>query len=70
MSKCFWIFPRSKERGLIEAFTFCEMKKEDCFFPRSKERGLIEANLSGTNTGDETLTFRVRKSAASLKLER
>ncbi len=45
------LFPRSKERGLIEARqSHCE--PGNCrTFPRSKERGLIEAVLGPTQRG-------------------
>ena len=36
-------FPRSKERGLIEAHAQEDDNGPSAFFPRSKERGLIEA---------------------------
>ncbi len=36
-------FPRSQERGLIEACDLAECLFRDRYFPRSQERGLIEA---------------------------
>ena len=36
-------FPRSKERGLIEACNGVQAERWPRDFPRSKERGLIEA---------------------------
>ena len=43
--KAGYYFPRSKERGLIEACVPRMSQAERLSFPRSKERGLIEANL-------------------------
>ena len=59
-------FPRSKERGLIEASLSVALEASATNFPRSKERGLIEAWL-GTPAIVLSRSFRVRKSAASLK---
>ena len=43
------IFPRSKERGLIEACFSCGgYFSYYRYFPRSKERGLIEAQRLGS----------------------
>ena len=41
------LFPRSKERGLIEAFPNEICGRYRRRFPRSKERGLIEAARMG-----------------------
>ena len=45
---CF--FPRSKERGLIEATRLVECPSSKDRFPRSKERGLIEADIAAYDT--------------------
>ena len=60
-------FPRSKERGLIEAIPAqtCE-RPETKHLPRSKERGLIEA-ASRRFCAISHRPFRVQKNAASLK---
>ena len=60
-------FPRSKERGLIEAvcFTIGWISVELPFRVRKSAASLKPGSL-GTNTGLGE-TFRVRKSAASLK---
>ena len=62
-------FPRSKERGLIEAVSWGNGWGSLTGFPRSKERGLIEARLWIRCTRTYVAPFRVRKSAASLKLQ-
>ena len=62
-------FPRSKERGLIEAYMQTTQRRTRKTFPRSKERGLIEACMI-SRLRDVLRPFRVRKSAASLKLLR
>ena len=59
-------FPRSKERGLIEARNQVAIMAEIGDFPRSKERGLIEA-MWILRCKYHGRPFRVRKSAASLK---
>ena len=37
------VFPRSQERGLIEAPLVAQSSWDPSLFPRSQERGLIEA---------------------------
>ena len=59
-------FPRSKERGLIEANGELLRAPYVTLFPRSKERGLIEAVFPWSDA-DALAPFRVRKNAASLK---
>ena len=61
-------FPRSKERGLIEAAVDLSQPGACGPFPRSKERGLIEAERIVRIQVELPPTFRVRKNAASLKL--
>ncbi len=60
-------FPRSKDRGLIEALLMGLEDYETIAFPRSKDRGLIEADLCRRAIGVERNHFRGRKIAASLK---
>ena len=61
-------FPRSKERGLIEAAGRAPGFTPRDRFPRSKERGLIEARQTSAPADRLARSFRVRKNAASLKL--
>jgi len=61
-------FPRSKDRGLIEAPTKKNGLSSSSFFPRSKDRGLIEAPSKKLQRSTAA-AFRDRKIAASLKLE-
>ena len=61
------LFPRSKERGLIEAGGRTTERVLDEEFPRSKERGLIEALVADVLEYYPDVGFRVRKNAASLK---
>ena len=61
------MFPRSKERGLIEAAGSAGSSTSAARFPRSKERGLIEAISSSNAIDPDGLGFRVQKNAASLK---
>ena len=61
------VFPRSKDRGLIEARVSMALLSGTCSFPRSKDRGLIEARLVERVT-EVVTSFRDRKIAASLKL--
>ena len=63
-------FPRSKERGPIEAEGICSGFLGAGRFPRSKERGPIEAvGLVGYGV-EASEDFRAQKSAAPLKPER
>ena len=62
-------FPRSKERGFIEAVSASLEPSPVGNFPRSKERGFIEAELGATDL-TSILPFRVQKNAASLKLNK
>ena len=50
------IFPRSKERGLIEAGGVHDVLHSVQVFPRSKERGLIEAD-GDSDTVADCITF-------------
>ena len=60
-------FPRSKERGFIEAREQPSLLIWTSFFPRSKERGFIEARIA-KGRAKRRRSFRVQKNAASLKL--
>ena len=61
------LFPRSRERGLIEARVVTGTLLLLALFPRSRERGLIEAPVE-RRCGNAWRYFRARASAASLKL--
>ena len=62
-------FPRSIERGLIEAVCSSTAGSRPDAFPRSIERGLIEATGFPIRHPAHESTFRVRSNAASLKHE-
>src|SRR5437868_4103249 len=60
------VFPRSKDRGLIEAGQRGPEFQDSGLFPRSKDRGLIEAQWAPVGP-PRMKSFRGRKTAASLK---
>ena len=60
-------FPRSKDRGLIEASRRRGTALASTEFPRSKDRGLIEATGVRARGWFTPARFRDRKIAASLK---
>ena len=68
MARVSEIFPRSTERGPIEAIKLLAAVFADDRFPRSTERGPIEASFTRSATRRQT-TFRVQQNAAPLKLD-
>src|SRR5206468_2070128 len=64
------MFPRSRDRGLIEALCQREWSSQTNLFPRSRDRGLIEALDTPTKRIFTIVCFRDREIAASLKQTR
>ncbi len=60
-------FPRSIDRGLIEAEQFSVQRSVEIEFPRSIDRGLIEARLRQSTRHAGLNHFRDQLIAASLK---
>src|SRR5271157_430471 len=60
-------FPRSRERGPIEAFSVPVTPSFSVTFPRSRERGPIEAGRGLRGGARDRAHFRAHVSAAPLK---
>ena len=60
-------FPRSNERGSIEAFVAEDAREVNGGFPRSNERGSIEARTSAAGMRYGSAGFHVRMNVAQLK---
>src|SRR5947209_4548062 len=61
------LFPRSRERGPIEATKLLVLGVACATFPRSRERGPIEASIVPGREYHEDANFRAHVSAAPLK---
>ena len=61
-------FPRSRERGPVEAVLALDISGKLDAFPRSRERGPVEASQSTPCFPGGPPTFRAHVSAAPLKL--